>query len=102
MKLNDFDIDNLNITYYECHINLAPESDRDLLTKIALDQNFRLAKLYMGKGSGELATDCFMTGRSQVLEDLKNRTEKTLQKLQDNNVNFFRVKFEAVIYDQRL
>jgi len=90
-----------DVLYFECHINLSPESDRDTVAKIIKPHHFRLARLYMSKDASELATDCFITGRSNSLSDLKRSTNLIRLSLNKHSIKYHRIKYEAVIEDTR-
>lgn len=87
------------VKYYECHLNIEPQDDREPLEAIAFSGGFRLAKFAMHKGRDE--PDSFMTGRSQDQQALYKSARKIKREVEAIGVRVYRLKIEAVILDER-
>lgn len=87
------------VKYYECHINIEPQENRELLEAIALSGGFRLAKFAMHKGGD--TPDSFMTGRGQDGEALYTSARAIKAEGGGLGIPVHRLKIEAVILDER-
>ncbi len=90
---------NGTVKYYECHINIEPQENREPLEAIAFSHGFRLAKFAMHKGGDE--PDSFMTGRGQDREALYTSATKIKREVEALGIPVYRLKIEAVILDER-
>lgn len=88
----------IEVKYYECHLNIEPQENREPLEAIAFSGGFRLAK-FMHKGGDE--PDSFMTGRSQDQQALYKSARKIKREVEAIGVRVYRLKIEAVILDER-
>ena len=88
----------MNVLYYECHINLKPELDREPLELIAQKENFRLAKFSMVNGQ---TADLFITGQGHDYYLLSKSATNIKNELISKGYKPYRLKIEAVILDKR-
>lgn len=91
--------------YFESHVTIDPPKvgQKRIVEALSRDQGFRLAKLFMRKGSRDEAhqDDAFMTAHSMELEDIRTRTANLVRNLQMFGIRVRRYKIEDTILDSR-
>lgn len=96
-----------DVIYYESHITTEPilESDErySIFNDTCEEFNFRLAKLLMAKGENlEISNkDSFCTGRSSDYEELYFRAKRLVNRLRECGLIVFRMKIEAILFDEK-
>lgn len=100
-------MNNKSLLYYESHITIEPVFDerRDMAATICKKYKFRLADLLMKKRTCDTEyrsdKDTFMTGHSQFLDDIKERTISLVENLQKEGFKVWRYKIEDTILDSK-
>lgn len=88
--------------YYEAHITIdpVPEADRAALQALLTPHGFKLAKLLMQKGEPS-NIDTFCTAHGTDLGDIKRRTLRAIEVLEENDHTPRRWKIEDTLFDSR-
>lgn len=96
-----------NILYYESHITIEPvnEVGREIIARVILPYNFKLAKLLMQKRDDDTLErskfDTFCTGHGSDEADIVQRMADCVRALQENGFKVWRYKIECVTIDSR-
>jgi len=97
----------MNPIYYESHVTVEPCFGDELKTfnQISGQFGFRVADLFLQKDrtvTPERSNkDSFCTGKDKNYEDLKLRMDCLVTKLEKYNIQVWRAKIEAILYDER-
>lgn len=91
--------------YFEAHVTTdpVPDDQTDLLARIARDHSFRVAALYMKKGTGlRSRLDDFMTTRCTNYEAILGRCHGVVAALTNAGIPVRRWKIENTLLDVHL
>lgn len=93
--------------YFECHITIEPVFDKDLekFKALCLQHGFKVAELLMQKRKEDSPErsqkDSFCTGRAKDYDSLFEKMNHLSQALKNNNFKVWRMKIEAILFDQK-
>lgn len=93
--------------YFESHITIEPVfgDDQERASVIAREFGFRLADLLMRRRKEDTPSrskfDTFMTTRATKFQDISERTQDCVRKLQENGFAVWRYKIEDTLVDSK-
>lgn len=93
----------MEVTYYECHITLTPESGAalTLLKGLAQDHAWKVANFLL-KEDSDAPPKMFLSARGAGYKGLHDAAQRMYKLLCEHSFTVTRIKIEATIFDMKL